>query len=194
MLELPLILRVFILVNPLSSVPVLADAERQEVGAMGVAWRSVALAYGVALAFVLAGPALFALYGISVDSFRAAGGLLVLLLGLSMARDTKDEGSTSSTPTDALVSLIATPLLTGPATLSYLIIQAARIGVVAAALNLTVAFVLVALVFMAAAWGIRRVNLTYIQFVSRLLGLFLIALGIEMLVRGTTALVAATAQ
>jgi multiple antibiotic resistance protein len=152
-----------------------------------VALQSALLALGVAVIFTIAGPALFQVYGINIDSFRVAGGLVVLLLGLSMARERRDH---SGVPSDAVVSLIATPLLTGPATMSFLIIKAAELGVVPVLANVLVAFLLVGALFLAIAFLIPNINLEYVQFISRLLGLFLIGLGVEMMAAGAKALIA----
>jgi len=181
-LDAELILKIFFLLNPLSSIPLLFLAYKKRMDVRKVALYSVALAILVAVCFVILGPLLFQIYGISLDSFRVAGGVLVFLLGLSMARD-QDRDYDKAKPDD-LINIIATPLLTGPATLSFLIITTAEIGMGAVLVNLVGAFVLVAFLFLLLTYFLPRVNLSYIMFISRLFGLFLVALGIEMMVAG----------
>ncbi len=177
-----LVLKIFFLLNPLSSVPLLFLAYKRKMDVRKVAVYSVGLALLVAFGFVLLGPLLFQVYGIGLDSFRVAGGVLVFLLGLSMARD--KDGDYDKAKPDDLINIIATPLLTGPATLSFLIITTAEVGAASVIANLVGAFALVAFLFLLITYFIRKVNLSYIMFISRLFGLFLVALGIEMMVAG----------
>lgn len=180
-----LIIKIAFLLNPLSSIPVLFLAHKQKLNVRKIAMSASALALLVALVFIFFGPLLFQVYGISIDSFRIAGGLVVLLLGLSMARESK---SYTEDKPEALVSLMATPLLTGPATLSFLIITAAEFGAIAVLDSVIVAFLLVGVIFVFIASLIPKINLDYASFISRLLGLFLIGLGVEMMAAGIKAL------
>ena len=120
-----MVLKIFFLLNPLSSVPILFLAYKKKMNDKQVALYATLLAFIVAVVFLFLGPLLFGIFGIGIDSFRAAGGLVTLLLGMSMIKDkTVEEISEEKT----LSSLIATPLLTGPATLSYLILSNADLG------------------------------------------------------------------
>ena len=184
-LDLALILKIFVLLNPLASIPVLFIAYEQKLDIRAVAFKSTLLALVVAMIFIFVGPTLFSIYGISTNSFRVAGGIVVLLLGLSMARGSSDY---SKTKQDAIVSLIATPLLTGPATMSFLIISAAEMGALSVLANLFIAFLAVAILFLLVAYMMPNINLDYVSFVSRLLGLFLIGLGVEMMAAGVKVL------
>jgi multiple antibiotic resistance protein len=181
-LDAELVLKIFFLLNPLSSIPLLFLAYKKRMNVHRVALYSVGLAILVAVCFVFLGPLLFQIYGISIDSFKVAGGVLVFLLGLSMARD-QDHDYDRAKPHD-LINIIATPLLTGPATLSFLIVTTAEIGMAAVLANLLGAFVLVAFLFLLLAYFLPRLNLSYLMFISRLFGLFLVALGVEMMVAG----------
>ncbi|VVB98924.1 MarC family integral membrane protein [uncultured archaeon] len=183
--DLGLVLKIFFLLNPLASVPILFLAYEQKLDVRAIAFKSALLALVVAMMFIFIGPILFDIYGINTNSFRVAGGIVVLLLGLSMARGGKDY---SGTKQDAIVSLIATPLLTGPATMSFLIITAADVGTLVVLANLFVAFLAVAALFLLVAYLMPNINLDYVSFVSRLLGLFLIGLGVEMMAAGVKVL------
>jgi multiple antibiotic resistance protein len=186
MVDLSMILRIFFLLNPLSTVPILFIAQKKKMDVKRVALYATSLAFIVAIIFFFIGPAMFQIFGIDIPSFRAAGGLVTLLLGISMVREKKEEDTITEEKT--LISLIATPLLTGPATLSYLILTTAELGAVPVLTNLILAFVLVGAVFISIAAMIPKVNLELIRFTGRLLGLFIVALGMEMLVVGVRAI------
>jgi len=182
MLDLDLILKIFFLLSPLSSIPLLFLAYQQKMDVRKVAVHSAILALLISFGFVIFGPLLFRVFGISLDSFRVAGGVLVFLMGLSIARDT--EHNYSKMKADNLINMIATPLLAGPAILSFLIIKTAELGSIPVVANLLGAFLLVASLFLLLAYMIKHVNLSYVMFVNRLFGLFLGAMGIEMMAAG----------
>ncbi|MEM3610469.1 MAG: MarC family protein [Candidatus Anstonellales archaeon] len=187
MIDITLSLTLLFLLNPLASVPLLIQAYKNKFNVKLIAMKAVILAFVVALSFVIFGPLLFEIYNVNVDSFRAGGGILILLLGISMARQTDKEIEKGGS--DTLISIIATPLLTGPATLSYLIITTAERGILVALTNLLLAFIMVAIIFFTFAILIPRINMKYVNFLSRLLGLFVLALGIQMTVKGIMGLV-----
>jgi multiple antibiotic resistance protein len=183
-----LIIQIFVLLNPLSSFPLLMSAYRQKMDVKKIAFVSVITAFVIAVIIALVGPSLFNLFGISLDSFRIAGGIVLLLLGLDTIKPKNTEQKKVS-GVDSLVSIIATPLLTGPATISFITIKAYEIGQATLLFNLLMAFLLVGIVFVLFAYSVPKVNIVDIS--SRVLGLFLTAVAIEMIAKGTLALIGA---
>jgi multiple antibiotic resistance protein len=186
MIELLVIVQIFMLVNPLTSLPLLIQAYKQKFDMKEIGYKSVLLAFGVALFFVIFGNVIFQIFNISVTSLRIAGGIIIFLLGLEMTRE-KESVDKEITQHDAVISILATPMLTGPATISYIILTTLEKGVLPVMVNLSLSFVLVAAVFIGMALLIPRVNVKYISFVSKVLGLFLAALGVEMVLMGIKA-------
>jgi len=176
-------LQLFFLLNPLASIPLLLTAYEKGYNVRVIAINATILALAIAISFVFTGRFLFLVFGISIDSFRAAGGLVIVLLGLEMVLR-REEKTSNVTQARALISLIATPFLTGPATLSFLALTALDNGIYFALLALLIAFIFVAAVFLALSWLIPRINTAYIEFVSKIFGLFIIAFGLEMLAEG----------
>jgi len=139
------------------------------------------------------GSALLRLFGISVDAFQIAGGILLLLLGLDMVR--KPPEALSPSPASAPESLISLslvpltiPILAGPATMSSVVVFAGehptlthRTGVA-----LTGAWVGVTLYLcLRGASALQRYfTPTVHQVVQRLMGLVLAAIAIEFMMHG----------
>ena len=76
----------FSMMNPIGNIGVFAGltSDRSAAESRKIAW-SCAFAVVVTLLIVAwAGPGLLAFFGVTVDSLRAAGGLIVLLIGLHM--------------------------------------------------------------------------------------------------------------
>ncbi len=175
--------QLFFLLNPLASLPVLFIAYERNYNVRVIAIRAVILAFIIAFSFIFIGQVIFDIFRISLDSFRVAGGMVIIILGLNMTLAYEEKVS-RSTEAKALISVIATPLLTGPATLSFLTIKVYEIGLFQTILALVLAFAAVAAVFIALVWLMPKIKLEYIEFVSRLLGLFLIGFGVEMFAKG----------
>lgn len=186
LISLVLVMQIFVLINPLSSLPVLIAASRKKINIRKVAITSVIIAFIVAFCMVFIGPLLLIAFGISLDSFRIAGGVVLLMLGiqtvLSKGNEKKDIGKV-----DALVSIIATPLLTGPATISFITVKSQELGHIPLILNLFIAFLLVGVVFFLFSLFIKKIDIKIISITSRVLGLFLTAVAIQMIMKGLSA-------
>ena len=87
---------------------------------------SIIVAFIVALVFMLTGQALFKFIGITLSDFKIAGGIVLLLISLadllgSPESKNRASGSTGIVP-------LAVPLITGPAAMTTLVIQAGSYG------------------------------------------------------------------
>ena len=153
----------------------------------------------VTVFLVLAGAAVFGegllrLIGASLPAFQVGGGLVLLLMALSMLnaeagqiRQTEREAQELESGTRFGVVPLAVPLLAGPGAISTTIIAAqaggpAHIGAIIACIALITAV----------EWGIlrladpvgARLGTTGLNIATRLLGLLLAAIAIEMMARG----------
>lgn len=124
----------FAILNPLSVIPVYlaltadqtAEVRRQSVLAM------IATVVAGALVCAVAGQAVLSLFGIDVAHFRLAGGLIVLLIALSMlsGEDHSSHSGTADEKTDfhstASVGIypLAIPIALGPGTMATIIVFA----------------------------------------------------------------------
>lgn len=190
--DIAIIIQIFVLVNPLSSIPVLVSAYKNKYNVKKIALTAVILAFLIAMVLALVGPYLFDIFGVTIDGFRIAGGIVLLLLGLDTIRGGKENGESTDKSdkqvgkVDSMISILATPLLTGPATISYVTIKAFELGRLSLISNILIAFILVGIVFFILALMIPKINLKLINILSKVLGLFLTAMAIEMIAKGIT--------
>ena len=187
-----LIVQLFILLNPLTAAPFLITLHKRGVNVRNVATSAVLTAFLVALFIAVAGKYLFELFGITQHSFRVAGGIVILLLGLETIRGEEDKPLQGGL--DNFIAILATPILTGPATMSFITLKAYEIGVLPLILHLLLAFVGVAGVMFALCASLDKINTRLIGIVSRILGLFLTAMAVEMIAVGLTGLIQAAKQ
>jgi multiple antibiotic resistance protein len=183
MISVPLLLQLFAIINPLSSFPVLMSAFRKGMDVRKIAAFSVAIAFAIAIVMVFIGPAFFALFGVGMNSFMIAGGIVLLMLGIDTIKDGSDRDR-GINEMDGMVSLIATPLLTGPATISFITIKAYTMDAISLSLNVCAAFIAVAAVFMVFSTMVPKINVKVVNIVSKIMGLFLTAMAIEMIGSG----------
>jgi multiple antibiotic resistance protein len=184
-----LILKMFVLLNPLSAAPLLMTLHKRGVNVRRVAVGASLTAFLVALAIALGGQWLFQIFGVTEHSFRLAGGIVVLLLGLDTIRGTADD--TDPGDHDNIISILATPVLTGPATMTFLTLATLEMGMAKVIANLIVTFIAVATVMIVLATTIERIHPRLIGILSRILGLFLSAMGVEMMAQGLQGLIRA---
>jgi multiple antibiotic resistance protein len=181
------ILQIFTLINPLASFPVLMQAQQKKLNVRMIALKATVTAFIIAVVIALIGPFLMDMFGITINSLRVAGGIVLLILGIQMVLP-KDElhhklvGGISGT-----ITLIATPLITGPGTISYITVKTVEIGVSKILLSICVAFVLVGAVFVVFAFFVDRINDKIVDILSRVMGLFLCGVAIQMITVGLEA-------
>jgi len=186
MLNVAFIMQMFALLNPLSSFPVLMATYKKKLDVRGIAIKASIVAYLVAMFCLFLGPQFFSLYGVSIDAFRLAGGVILFLLGIETVRPKpvrEDIGEV-----DSLIAIIATPLLTGPAVISFLTIKAMEAGAVPLVPDVTISFLIVGAIFYIFSVMPAPVKKKAGEIVSKIMGLFLTAIAVEMMAKGMSAL------
>lgn len=190
-INIALVIQLFALLNPLASFPFLLSAYEKKVNVKAVAIKAILVAFLLAVVIVFVGPYLFKAFGINLDSFRIAGGIVLLLLGINMVNAKPED--VKSTGVNGLIAIIATPLLTGPAVISFVTIKAYEIGKIPVLMNICIAFILVALLFIIFSLTIHKINVTVVDITSRVMGLFLCAVSIEMMAAGVEGIIQSVA-
>jgi multiple antibiotic resistance protein len=196
----------FALIDPIGNVPVFAAAT---VGATPAGRRRLALYIALfSLVFLtliyVSGLSLLRFFGISLSAFRIAGGVLLFLLGLDMARNdftarftdlANDEGPISTGAYarqrfERLIVPFAMPLLIGPGAISTVVIYAseakaygiaglgAGFGVIALVSGLIVPF------FWTTSLVSRLLGRIGMTIVVRVLGLILCAMAVQFIIAG----------
>ncbi|MBU0483198.1 MAG: YchE family NAAT transporter [Proteobacteria bacterium] len=185
------------IVNPVGAIPIFINLTSglNEIERKGVC-RISALATGLILVVVLfTGEMVLRFFGITIASFRVGGGILILLMSLSMlhaqisrVRQTKEEALASEERDSIAVVPLATPLLAGPGAISTVILYAQRQSTVGYYLILASEIALLALLiwflFRLAPFIANLLGTTGINVVTRLMGLVMAAVGVEFIANG----------
>lgn len=189
----------FAIVDPIGAIPMfMAATQGWSALRRSSAARIAALTVlGVLGVTVFLGEAILGLFGISLASFSVGGGILLLLLAVSMMqarptplRQTEEEAEEAAERDSVGVVPLGIPLLAGPGAISQVIIFSHNAGADnlpnQALLLLPIALVAVSvwLVFQAAIPLSRRLKSTGIHIVTRIMGLIIAAISVEMIARG----------
>ena len=156
------------------------------------------MAIGVAVILLLAlflGESLLRFFGITMDSFRVGGGILVLLMAIAMlhaktsqVRQTEEEADESIEKESVAIVPLAMPLLAGPGAISTVILAAHKSSSVAHYLVVALGIILLSLVIWIvlrlSPWITERISATGINIFTRIMGLILAAIAIEFIANG----------
>lgn len=185
------------IVNPLAIVPFFihytqgfSRQQRQR-----TVWITAFSTFAVIATCALIGLQILGFFGISLASFQVGGGLLLLTAALSMlnaqpaeSKVTQSEVDDASARASIAVVPLTIPLLTGPATMSTVVIyadQAATLLQHAALVGYGVVIALATAVCFTLAEPIARfLGQTGINVMTRLMGLILAALAVEVMATG----------
>ncbi|MCF8477076.1 MAG: NAAT family transporter [Pseudolabrys sp.] len=190
------IVALFSMMNPVGNVGIFAGLTADRPGAeqTRIAW-TCAGAVAITLLFVAwSGAMLLELFGITVDSLRAAGGIIVLLIGLHMLANKSDHKGSSAELEDAksrasvAVVPLAIPIVAGPGTMATVLVAAQQHPAVLSKLEISLAIVALAafcgLLFSFAAPISKRLGESGMGVVTRVMGMVLAAIAMGMLADG----------
>ncbi len=182
-----------LITDPLGNIPIFANALRHVPAERRarVILREVLIAFGLLLAFMFMGDAFLRVMNLSDLSLQIAGGVVLFLIALRMIFPPPESPSAELPVGEPLIVPLAIPALAGPsalATVMLLVSQAPerRLEWVAA---LTVTMAVCAVVLVLAERIQRIVGDRVVMAFERLMGLILVAISVEMLIRGIKALV-----
>jgi len=185
------------IVNPIGSIPVFVNltanqspAERHRTGLLAAV--SVVMVLGVVL---VTGEALLHFFGITVSSFRVGGGILILLMSISMmnarmspVKQTEEEAQDAAEKHSVAVVPLGIPLLAGPGAISTVIVYAHSDSSLTHHLLLGAEILGVAgavwVSFRLAPFIASKLGRTGINVVTRIMGLIMAAIGIEFIANG----------
>ena len=187
----------FALVNPVGIIPVfISMTSYQTAPARNKTNMTANLSVAISLwTSLVRGNGILQAFGISIDSFRIAGGILVVTIAMSMIsgklgeeKQTKQEKSETAIRESVGVVPLALPLMAGPGAISSTIVWGTRYHNIAHLIGFSVAIALFAAccwgLFRIAPWLVRLLGQTGINVITRIMGLLLMSLGIEFIVAG----------
>ena len=183
----------FAIMNPISNLPAymaLVADDSQKISRK-IAFRSLLIAFVIITVFIFSGDFIFKVFGITIVSFRIAGGILVAVIGYHMINGNHspsykgmEQQAVNSDPMSIAISPLAMPLFAGPGTITTALslanggLQNQLITVVAFALLCVITYLLLRSAKQIA--GFLGENL--MKIITKMMGLLLFSIGIQMII------------
>jgi multiple antibiotic resistance protein len=179
-------LSIFMIMGPFASIPVFfsltkdMDAKQRA----SAATRAIVTAAFVLYLFLFFGKVILDAFTIDLASLRIAGGIVLTILGIELMLGISVTGRDKYSPA---ITLLATPLLTGPGVIITTMIFVQEYGYLVTTISSAIALFGSWLVLWF-SWRISRAIRSYwIDTISRVTGLLLAALAVQFIISGIEA-------
>ncbi len=187
---------VLFIVDPIAVIPtylVITHAESPEQRAV-TARRACIAAALILVVFALGGTLIFQLFGITIDAFRIAGGLILWVVAMDMlhgqrrTQESSPEIAEGRAKDDVAVTPLAMPMLAGPGAISTVMVLAGQSHTMPEKAVLYGAI----LITMFVSWIVLRagerlsvrMGQTGIRVMTRIMGLLLAAIAVQFVITG----------
>lgn len=188
---------IFVIVNPIEATMVyvtltsgLNSAEKNHIYK-----RTTLVAFLLAILFAVAGDIVLSLFGITVDSLRVAGGVLLFLVAIDMLRGVRQQKKVTEAEMwdanqreDISVFPLAMPLLTGPGAITTVVVLMGSSDTITekalVILAITLTFVITLFVLKFSEYIDRALGVTGIMVFTRVMGLILGAVAVNFVATG----------
>ena len=199
----------FAMIDPLGCIPFysgltshMGDAQKRRVLA-----KALGVALFVLLLFTWFGRELLELFGITVDAFRIAGGVIFFGIGLDMLQSrprrwrtgirkafaSDQEESELDEEDDPSITPIAIPLLAGPGSITTVMVLTAeapeRYGVLPVVLAVVAILAVTGAVLLGADLILRRFGQTGMRLMGKLMGLLVTVIAVQLIMNGAASFV-----
>ena len=165
--------------------------------------KAILFATIILILFALFGLSIFKFFGITLPAFQIAGGILLLLLGISQLKAERkrvrpeEQGETSEVE-DSSVFPLATPILAGPGAISTVVLVSgslqSRVDTVLLVISIIVVMLVTYNALKFAPVLLRVLGRTGLSLLTRLMGVVLTAIAIQFLINGITEIAITIAQ
>lgn len=191
------VISLFVIVDPIGTIPIfLSTTEKWGTQRRVRAARIAAVTVFVVLSLTaLLGEGILNLFGISLASFSVGAGILLLMLAISMLqaqtsflRQTPEEAEEAVERNELGAVPLGVPLLAGPGAISNVMISVQQhpgwLNLLLTLIAIGMVAISVWIFFLFAIPIARRLGRTGIHVVTRLMGLILAALAVDLIARG----------
>ncbi len=184
------------IVNPLGAVPIFLSLCGDRVQESHKVAKTSAISVAIILiSAIWFGDAILEFFGIGIPAFSTGGGMLIVLMAISMlhakrsnAKQTQEEANEAIDKENIAVVPLAIPLMAGPGAISMAIVSSHQINSFGGKMILSAGIIIIAIV----VWSALRlavpigakIGVTGLNIATRVMGLLVVAIGVQMFVLG----------
>ncbi len=179
----------FVIIDPFTSTPVFYSMTRKKTQAekFEAAKTATLVAASALFAFMLVGPFLFGLLGINLDHFKIAGGIILFIIGLEYVLKITLPREKQESHVNLEVVVIGVPLITGPGALTVSVILVSTVGLAITALAAALVMIATFIILLLAPRIMALLGETGSEVFSRIMGLLLASIAVNMVLTGLQA-------
>ena len=154
-----------------------------------IAFKSLLITFCIIVVFSVLGNIIFQLFGITIEALRIAGGVLLFIIGYHMLHGDSSSMHKASGKVDTSIAIspLAVPMLAGPGTIATAMNYAVSGDINKILLTLLAFFTLCVVTYICFLLGerlIRVIGQGGLTIITRLMGLIISVIGVEMLISG----------
>ncbi|OLP65259.1 hypothetical protein BACPU_17940 [Bacillus pumilus] len=192
------VVSLFAVSNPLGNVPLFltltegyTDQERSQ-----TAKKAIVVSFIILIAFLLAGRLIFKLFGIDIHALRIAGGIFIFGIAYNLlnAKESHvqnphvDEKAESKEKADISVTPLAIPIIAGPGSIATVMSltpgNEATLDMLTILIGVVIVLAMTYYAFHYSSFIMRKMGKTEMNVVTRLMGLILAVVAVEMIGSG----------
>ena len=201
--EISALASIFAIMNPIANVPIFLalTIDQSQAKQRILARRSALIAFSIVLFFAVLGHAILKILGITMDAFRITGGILLFFIAFNLLQGKSshihhpnpDEHAESLEKEDIAIVPLATPILAGPGTITTVMAlssgySSAFTGTMLVMLAFTAVLLVTFFLFYHAPWVQQHLPQTTINLITRMMGLLLAVIAVQMACTGVIGL------
>ncbi|MCI4464554.1 MAG: MarC family protein [Thermoproteus sp.] len=182
--------QLYAIIDPLGALPLLAVIPNYEKLYRRFLKLVAATVPALLLLFALAGPYIFYVFNININGFRAAGGILLLVIAVDILREGAPR-TMGINPEDYVVVPIITPMLVGPGAITSVMVMATYYNLFSLVLAIAVASALTYATMRYSLLLIKVVGSNTLKIFSRFFSLIVAAWAVQLIADGFLGLIKA---
>ena len=187
----------FALINPIGIVPIFItitdDYNQNERNK--IALKAIVFSFIVLVIFSLIGDLIFSFYGITIHAFRIAGGILLFKISLDMieskrsrTRTTPLEVEEAEEKNEVAYTPLGVPLIAGPGSIASMMILSSESNTstdkITLFLSLLIVLLITFIIFRLSKILSKYVGRSGLRIIQRVMGLILMVISIEFILKG----------
>lgn len=189
----------FAMLNPIGNIPVflgmVQDFDKKTQNK--VALRATITAFTIIAIFCIFGHIIFRIFGITVPAFQIAGGIIVFIIGFQMlnakenpihAQSPDEKEQMMQIAHDMAITPLGIPLLAGPGTIStamnFVGAEKSITNVILVIVIFGIMCLITYVLFISSRVIANKVNPSMLKVVSRIMGLILAVIAVQMMING----------
>ncbi|MCD7034386.1 MarC family protein [Metabacillus sp. GX 13764] len=183
--------------NPLGNIPIFISltSEYDQQSRKNTARKAAIVSFIILTVFLFLGNLIFSVFGITIHAFRVAGGILIFGIAFNLLHAKTSQAQSphshekaeAEAREDISITPLALPIMAGPGTIATVMARTSGHNVanlLGVCISYTVILVATYFLFAYSSPIIRRIGQSGVNVISRLMGLILAVMAIQMIADG----------